>query len=119
VSESKRRSLHLATDVPPDDTPGDGVLLVPERLAVRIGDREAVLTRTQFRLLGALLATPGHTLSRAALIEAGIGDLVCPRTVDVHIKEIRRKLGPDAWRVETVRGRGYRCLSARPDAGGS
>jgi hypothetical protein len=117
VSESERGSLHLATDVPPDDTPGDSVLLVPERLAVRIGDRETILTPTQFRILETMLTMSGHTFSRVELVQCGIGDLVSPRTVDVHIKEIRRKIGPDAWRIETIRGQGYRCRSVRPGGG--
>jgi DNA-binding response OmpR family regulator len=47
-------------------------------------------------------------VARAELVEKGIGDLVSERTVDVHIKELRHNLESEAWRIETVRGRGYR-----------
>jgi two-component system phosphate regulon response regulator PhoB len=72
------------------------------------------LTQTQFRLLRVLLAEPNRTFSRAELVQKGIGNLVSERTVDVHIKELRRKLGSDGWRIETVRGRGYRYRPEQP-----
>ena len=102
----------MSTDEPPES----GLELVPERLAVRVGGREVALTRTQFRLLSMLHAEPGRTFSRAELVETGIGDLVSERTVDVHVKELRRKLGSDGWRIETVRGSGYR-YRGQPPAG--
>jgi len=92
---------------PSDDAHQAGLVLVPEHFAVRIGDQEVVLTPTQFRLLSLLSSEPGRTFSRSELVETGIGDLVSERTVDVHIKELRRKLGPDRWRVETVPRQGY------------
>jgi len=99
---------------PPDAPSALGLLLVPERSAVRIGEREVTVTKTQFRLLSVLVAEPHRTFIRAELVEQGIGDLVSERTVDVHVKELRRKLGPEGWRIETVRGRGYRCRVERP-----
>jgi len=85
----------------------DALVLLPGD-TVRVGGREVVLTPTQFRLLAVLAGEPGRALSRAELVERGIGDLVSERTVDVHVKELRRKLGADRWRIETVRGLGYR-----------
>src|SRR5262249_48754743 len=82
---------------PPDGPSALGLLLVPERSTVRIGEREVIVTRTQFRLLSVLVAEPNRTVSRAELVEQGIGDLVSERTVDVDIKELRRKLGPEGW----------------------
>jgi DNA-binding response OmpR family regulator len=107
----------LAMTTPPEvpgDSPAPSLALVSERSAVRIGEREVVLTPTQFRLLAALMVEPGRAFSRAELLERGIGDLVTERTVDVHVKEIRRKLGADGWRVETVRSKGYRYRTQRP-----
>ena len=91
-------------------TPGSeaDLILVPERLAVRAGDREVVLTATQFRLVGLLVGAPNRVFTRAELVEQAIGTVVEERTVDVHIKEIRRKLGSSGERIEAVRGRGYR-----------
>lgn len=67
------------------------------------------LTPTEFRLLECLLRQPGRAFSRHQLMDAAIGEgsIVLERTIDVHIKTLRRKLGnPDL--VETVRGVGYR-----------
>jgi DNA-binding response OmpR family regulator len=83
--------------------------LAPEAFAVDVGDREVVLTPTQFRLLAVLAGEPGRTFSRAELVERAFGAPVDERTVDVHIKDLRRKLEPNEQRIETVRGRGYRC----------
>ena len=91
-------------------------LLIPERMTVRVGDREVRVSPTQFRLLAVLLETPGRAFPRAELIERAIGGRVTRRTIDVHIKELRRKLGPHGSRIETVRGYGYRYRgeTARP-----
>jgi DNA-binding response OmpR family regulator len=85
-----------------------GLTLLPQRRAVRIGGREAVVTPTQFRLLALLVESDGRTLSRAELVERAIGTVVLERTVDVHVKELRRRLGPHGAVVEAVRCRGYR-----------
>jgi DNA-binding response OmpR family regulator len=57
--------------------------LVPERFAVHIGGREVVLTPTQFRLLGVLVAEPGRTFGRAELVERAFAAPVDERTIDV------------------------------------
>lgn len=74
-----------------------------------VKDEELELTPTEFRLLETLLRNPGRAYSRQALMETAIGEgaIVLERTIDVHIKTLRRKLGnPDL--IETVRGLGYR-----------
>lgn len=71
--------------------------------------RELELTPTEFRLLECLLRQPGRAFSRHQLMDAAIGEgaIVLERTIDVHIKTLRRKLAdPDL--IETVRGVGYR-----------
>jgi DNA-binding response OmpR family regulator len=88
------------------------VVLIPERSAVRLGEREVAVTSTQFRLLAHLMAEPGRTFSRAELVERAIGTRVTERTVDVHVKELRRKLGPLGARIEALRGSGYRYRAA-------
>jgi two-component system, OmpR family, phosphate regulon response regulator PhoB len=71
---------------------------------------ELKLTPTEFRLLWTLVRQPGRAFSRQELMEAGMGDdaLVLERTVDVHIKSLRQKLGDKGDLIETVRGVGYR-----------
>jgi DNA-binding response OmpR family regulator len=71
------------------------------------------LTPTEFSLLRALAENPGHALTRLELIETGLGYSYegLERTVDSHIKNLRRKLdnaGATPDLVETVFGVGYR-----------
>ena len=71
---------------------------------------ELNLTPTEFRLLWALVRQPGRAFSRHELMETAMGDdaLVLERTIDVHVKSLRQKLGSRAEQIETVRGVGYR-----------
>jgi DNA-binding response OmpR family regulator len=89
-------------------------VLVPERSAVRTGRREIAVSPSEFRVLALLMGEPGRTFSRAELVESALGTAVAERTVDVHVKELRRKLGPHGLRIETVRGRGYRYAGPLP-----
>ncbi|HSZ55771.1 MAG TPA: response regulator transcription factor [Tepidisphaeraceae bacterium] len=72
------------------------------------------LTATEFRILEFLATRPGRVFSRDEIIDAALGNetAVFDRTVDVHITAIRRKLGPGAETVETVRGFGYKFRHA-------
>jgi DNA-binding response OmpR family regulator len=89
-------------------------LLVPERSSVRVGRREVALSPTEFRLLTLLMGEPGRTFTRAELVERVLGGAAEERTVDAHIKELPRKLGPHGLRVKTVRGAGYRNPAQQP-----
>jgi DNA-binding response OmpR family regulator len=76
------------------------------------------LTRVEFDLLACLLGAPGRVFTRAQLIDRVWGDgfAITDRTVDSHVKGLRRKVaeaGGDAALVETVRGVGYR-VTDRP-----
>src|SRR5262245_46033227 len=92
-------------------------VLIPERFALKVGGREIAVTRTQFQILGVLVGEPGRAFQRPELVERGI--VASDRTVDAHIKELRRKLGELGARIETVRGIGYRFSdrTAHPDTG--
>jgi two-component system alkaline phosphatase synthesis response regulator PhoP len=90
---------------------------------VQVAGRQVKLTPTEFNLLRALAEHPGHTLTRLELIEKGLGYSYegLERTVDSHIKNLRRKLakaGADADLVETVFGVGYRLGAGLGSAGG-
>jgi two-component system, OmpR family, phosphate regulon response regulator PhoB len=78
--------------------------------------REAKVGPTEFRLLHFLMTHPERVHSRAQLLDRVWGDHVFieERTVDVHIKRLREALAPVARSdlVETVRGAGYRLISA-------
>jgi len=72
------------------------------------GGTAVALSPTQLRLLAALAASAGRALSRQELLNE-VGDAyVDVRTVDAHIKNLRRRLGPCGELIETVRGVGYR-----------
>jgi DNA-binding response OmpR family regulator len=71
------------------------------------------LTRVEFDLLASLLETPGRVYTRAQLIDRVWGDgfAISDRTVDSHVKSLRKKVGEaggDPGLIETVRGVGYR-----------
>ena len=85
---------------------GDVQLDLDER-RVRRGDEVLHLTRTEFDLLAYLAARPRVAVGREALLSElwGWGDDAGSRTVDSHIKALRRKLGSDL--IRTVHGIGY------------
>ncbi|MBV8075842.1 MAG: winged helix-turn-helix domain-containing protein [Planctomycetaceae bacterium] len=78
-------------------------------------DEELPLTPTEFRLLEVLLRQAGRAFTRYELMDAAIGEdaVVLERTIDVHIKSLRKKLGDAADLIETVRGVGYRFHEPR------
>ncbi len=88
---------------------GGPVRLVPSHHQLTVNGDPVSVTATEFRLLRALMAARGRVLDRARLIAAvlGQGVAVTDRTIDVHITALRRKLGPGAAWVQTVRGVGY------------
>ena len=87
-----------------------GVMVDRDRHRVTIEETPLDLTPSEFGLLGALVRQPGRVFSRSELIDAALGgdSLVLERTIDVHIRSLRKKMGPHAVLVETVRGIGYR-----------
>ena len=87
--------------------------LDPERHRARWRGRDVTMTVSEFLILQALAIRPGLVKSRAQLMDAAYGDdtLVDDRTVDSHIKRIRRKLrdaDPEFRHIETLYGVGYR-----------
>ncbi|WP_312846198.1 MULTISPECIES: winged helix-turn-helix domain-containing protein [Exiguobacterium] len=75
-----------------------------------------MLTKTEFQLLGKLLASKNRILSREQLVMSLWGEkqLIEPRTIDSHIRHLREKLRrfgfPIDCYLETVRGVGYRLI---------
>jgi two-component system phosphate regulon response regulator PhoB len=87
-----------------------GVMVDRERHRVTIEEQPLDLTPSEFGLLQALVRQPGRVFSRSELIDAALGgdSLVLERTIDVHVRSLRKKMGHHAVLVETVRGIGYR-----------
>ena len=76
----------------------------------RLEGEELALTPTEFRLLWTLIRQPGRPFSRNELMDTSRGEDAnsLERTIDVHVRSLRQKLGDKADLVETVRGIGYR-----------
>jgi two-component system phosphate regulon response regulator PhoB len=77
---------------------------------LRVRGKEVPLTATEFRLLRLLLERAGRVQTRGQLLSDvwGYAEDIDSRTVDTHIRRVRRKLGAEADRIETVIGVGYR-----------
>ncbi|MCA9075992.1 MAG: response regulator [Planctomycetaceae bacterium] len=88
----------------------DGIEMNRVDHLVTIDGEEALLTPTEFRLLWAFLRQQGRTFTRHELMDCSRGEDAnsLERTIDVHIRSLRKKLGDYAACVETVRGIGYR-----------
>ncbi|GAA2580003.1 response regulator transcription factor [Actinomadura fulvescens] len=105
VAEALRRS---APPEAPDVLRAGPVMLDPRGRAVTVGDRGVALTVTEFDLLEFLMGNPGRVFTREQLLDAawGPGAGAGSRTVDVHIAQLRAKLGEESP-IRTVRGVGY------------
>jgi two-component system phosphate regulon response regulator PhoB len=87
-----------------------GIRLDAAAHRVEVRGREVVLTATEFRLLRVLIERQGRVQTRSRLLSDvwGYSEDVDSRTVDTHVRRLRRKVGPAADRIETVIGVGYR-----------
>jgi hypothetical protein len=97
---------------PPARLIGPGLLLDLDGRRVLAAGRPLDLTRREFDLLAYLANRPGRVLTRAQLLAAiwspaDVAD-AGPRTVDVHVARLRRKLGSHGTPLSTLRGVGYR-----------
>lgn len=99
-----------------EDSPAEPILVYGpisidrSKHRVSVDNQQVLLTASEFRLLEALMRQPGRVFERIELIETALGSdtLVLERTIDVHIRSLRKKLERYADRIETVRGVGYR-----------
>jgi DNA-binding response OmpR family regulator len=107
----------LRRALPEDDGPvrAGPLSIDPARHEVTADGRTVRVTPGEFRLLAVLAHSPGRTFSRAALVEQAFGDDsdALERTIDVHVANLRRKLGHHANLIETVYGVGYRLAVER------
>lgn len=86
------------------------ILLDDERHLVFAGDKQCDLTFKEYELLRLLMQNQGIVLSRDVIMER-IWDINCDiesRTLDVHLKTLRAKLGDSAKHIKTIRNVGYR-----------
>ena len=86
------------------------ITIEPDKHRISCGGSEVVLTAQEFKLVELLIKHPGRVFTREQVLNRAWGDdgLVADRTIDVHIRSLRRKFG-DLEFIETVRGVGYRA----------
>jgi DNA-binding response OmpR family regulator len=94
------------------------VAIDPDRRRVTVRGLEADLTATEFDLLAALASAPGRVFSRMELLDRVQGESYVgyERTIDTHIKNLRRKIEVDPHHpqlIETLYGVGYRFREPR------
>ena len=89
------------------------LVMLMEQHRVLLHGKELELTPTEYKLLETLAAKPGRVFSRLQLVEQvqGYAFEGYERTVDAHIKNLRRKLGEEQQLVQTVYGVGYKWSS--------
>ena len=106
------RAVLRRTDAKSDRTEyrAGPLYVCPERHEALVGGERVQLTYKEFLLLCLLLENQGRVLTRELLMEKiwGLGAERENRTLDVHIRTLRQKLGPAGGLIETVRGVGYR-----------
>mgnify|MGYP003575732010 CR=1 FL=1 len=85
-----------------------GMIIDPERFIVQNGGKDYVLAKKEFELLYLLATKPGRVFLRNEILSQvwGAEVIVGDRTIDVHIRKIRQKLGVDC--ITTVKGVGYK-----------
>jgi two-component system, OmpR family, phosphate regulon response regulator PhoB len=103
----RRRAPQLSGDA----VEAEGLRLDPAAKKVRAGEQRIELSPAEFRLLHFLMTHPGRVYTRAQLLDLVWGDHVFieERTVDVHIRRLRKALEPTGHDrlIDTVRGSGY------------
>jgi len=109
----RARSLEFDDAREEDIIEYDNLLLDPDRHLCQWKHENVKLTVTEFLMLKALIIHPGHVKSRDQLMDAAYGDSVFldDRTIDSHIKRLRRKfrlVDPEFEQIETLYGIGYR-----------
>jgi DNA-binding response OmpR family regulator len=116
VSEAELK-LRIARSLQRLGGAGDGEQLVVGDLALdfatheaRVGERTVELTHMEYELLRFLATHPRRVFSRELLLDRvwGYGFAGSTRTVDVHVRRVRAKLGSRAGMIQTVRSVGYR-----------
>jgi two-component system phosphate regulon response regulator PhoB len=110
IKKELRRRRERDSAAPGEVFEVQGVTIDRHRHRAFYLEEELPLTPTEFRLLESMVRQPGRAFTRHELMDAAIGEdaVVLERTIDVHVKSLRKKLGDGADLIETVRGVGYR-----------
>lgn len=112
-----RRGRHNAAETQEKDIHRIGDLEINHaRHACTIAGEVIQLTLAEYRLLHYLISHPGHAFTRQDLLPHVVGEgvYVIDRNIDVHVRNLRRKIGDYAPCIVTVRGIGYRFEAMKP-----
>jgi two-component system catabolic regulation response regulator CreB len=103
------RAVTRRAQTKPVSDDASGLSISEENREVRFHGKKIELSKLEFDLLALLSGGPGRVFTREQILDLAWpdGGCVIDRTVDVHVKSLRRKLG-DPEAIETVRGVGYR-----------
>ncbi len=87
-----------------------GFVIDFNRYEVHINGKRADITLTEFKILQLLTKRPGWVYNRSQMLDYlwGTDKVVIERTIDVHIRNLREKLGEFAIMIQNIRGVGYR-----------
>jgi len=90
------------------DAPETGILIDRDRYVVIKEDQELTLPKKEFELLSLLVSAPGKVFNRETILSKVWGEdvIVGDRTIDVHIRKLREKIGDDS--IKTIKGVGYK-----------
>ncbi len=93
---------------------GDGLVIDTDTVEAFVGGARLELTQAEFRILQLLASRVGWVFSREKILDHLWGNEknVTDRSVDVHVKHLRDKLGGHGTRIVNVRGIGYKLISA-------
>ncbi len=110
-----RRSRQIAPTASEDRIEVGNATIDPLRHEFTIDGRPVTFTATEFRIVQLLASQPGRVFTREQICAKVLGHPLYPsdRSVDVHVKSIRKKLSEDRELIETVRGVGYRFRDPR------
>jgi two-component system alkaline phosphatase synthesis response regulator PhoP len=103
--ESLLRRLNKSTPLNP--TPSNNLVIDREKFSIQLEGKKIILPKKEFELLELLSSRPGKVFNRDQILSIVWGNdtIVGERTIDVHIRKLREKLG-DAY-IRTVKGVGY------------
>ena len=108
----KRSGITAAESATPEQIITIGNLTIDkERYLLKIDDKEMILPRKEFELLSLLVSKPEKVFTREEIYNAVWGEnvIVGDRTIDVHIRKLREKIGND--HIKTLKGIGYKFVN--------
>ncbi|MDP6908357.1 MAG: response regulator transcription factor [Flavobacteriales bacterium] len=87
---------------------GSGLKIDRNKYVITIGEQEITLPKKEFELLALLASKPGHVFSRETILSSVWGNevVVGDRTIDVHVRKLREKIGDGS--IKTIKGVGYK-----------